>query len=282
LTTDRVSEVQAAWGARVRANREQVDRFREVPDGADFYGPVSSIFRADPHRTDDPTLERLLRLARPTDTWLDIGAGAGRFALPLALVVREVIAVEPSESMLDGLREGMHQASIGNVRVIQERWPARGQSAASDIQADVALIAHVGYDVEDIGPFLDAMEAAAGRLLVAILMERSPASGAYPFWREVFGEPRVPLPALPDFTDLLLARGAEPVIEVLETGQRIWASHDEILGFLRRQLWVKPGGRRDRLLGKQLEAALSPTDGGWELENAEPNPIGIVTWRRSR
>ena len=37
-------------------------------------------------------LDILLSLARPGETWLDIGAGAGRYALPLALHVREVIA----------------------------------------------------------------------------------------------------------------------------------------------------------------------------------------------
>jgi ubiquinone/menaquinone biosynthesis C-methylase UbiE len=149
------------WGERVRANREQVDRFREVPDGADFYGPVSSLFRADPARSDDPVLARLLALARPADRWLDIGAGAGRYALPLAQAVREVVALDPSPSMLGALREGMAEHGVSNIRVVEGRWP----QAADEIGAgDVALIAHVGYDVEAIGPFLDAMEAAAARL----------------------------------------------------------------------------------------------------------------------
>ncbi len=45
---DLVAMLEAAWAARVRANREQVDRVREVPDGADFYAPVTGLFRADP------------------------------------------------------------------------------------------------------------------------------------------------------------------------------------------------------------------------------------------
>ena len=277
------SELEAAWGARVRANREQVDRFREVPDGADFYGPVSSIFRADPDRTDDPVRDRLLRLARPSDTWLDIGAGAGRYALPLARVVREVIALEPSQSMLNGLRDGMREAGIGNVRVVQERWPPEGsRSEGAALHADVALIAHVGYDVEEIGPFLDAMERAADRLFVAVMMERTPASVAYPFWRALYGEPRTPLPALPELTDLLVARGAEPVTEVLEAEARTLASRDEALAFLRRQTWVEPGGRRDKLLAELLDADLRPADGGLGLASAEANPVGIVTWRPRR
>ena len=59
---DLARAIEAAWAARVRANRDQVERIREVPDGTDFYAPVNSLFRADPTRTDDPVLDALLRL----------------------------------------------------------------------------------------------------------------------------------------------------------------------------------------------------------------------------
>jgi cyclopropane fatty-acyl-phospholipid synthase-like methyltransferase len=75
-------EALADWAARVRANRDQAERFREQTEGADFYAPVASAFRADPRRTDEPALEMLLGLVRPGDTWLDIGSGAGRYAMP--------------------------------------------------------------------------------------------------------------------------------------------------------------------------------------------------------
>ena len=47
--------LEAAWAARVEANNAQVDRHREVPDGTDFYAPVTGLFRADPTRTDEPS-----------------------------------------------------------------------------------------------------------------------------------------------------------------------------------------------------------------------------------
>src|SRR3982074_3619754 len=87
------------WAARVRANREQVDLFREATP-ADFYAPVAGMFRADPRRTDEPVLEALRALVTPADTVLDIGTGGGRVALPLALGAREVLALDPSEGML--------------------------------------------------------------------------------------------------------------------------------------------------------------------------------------
>ena len=123
--------VAAGWAARVRANREQVERIREVPDGTDFYAPVQSLFRADPTRTDDPVLDVLLDLVRPGETWLDIGAGAGRFALPIARVLDPsgglVVALDPSATMLEGLREIAEDYAIENVRTIEARWPPAGR-----------------------------------------------------------------------------------------------------------------------------------------------------------
>src|SRR5690348_9306116 len=80
------SDALAEWARRVRENRQQVDRVREVEDGADFYGPVAARFVADPHRRDDPTLEVLRGLIAPGERWLDVGAGGGRYALPIALL----------------------------------------------------------------------------------------------------------------------------------------------------------------------------------------------------
>ena len=101
------SALAAVWAARVRANREQAERVREGPDSGDFYAPVAGTFVDDPRRSNDRTLERLLEIARPGETWLDIGAGAGRYALPLAIRVREVIALDPSAGLLEALRVAM-------------------------------------------------------------------------------------------------------------------------------------------------------------------------------
>jgi len=269
----------AAWAGRVRANREQVDRFREVPDGPDFYGPVSPLFVVDPHRTDDPLLDRLLELARPDDTWIDIGAGAGRFALPLALAVHDVVAIDPSVGMLAALREAMATHGIANVRVVQGRWPLDPDEIPREgvPHGDVALIAHLGYDIERIGPFLDAMEVAAGRLCVAVLMDRQPASMAHRFWPAIHGEPRVALPALREFVDLLRVRGRSPEVHETEQPPRGFDSLEDAERFVRRQLWVEEGGEKDQRFRGLLRAAARQHDGRWYLDDRPP-AVGLVTW----
>ena len=282
---DRSADAITAWGDRVRANREQVDRVREVPDGADFYARVTSLFRADPRRASEPVLDLLLALARPDDTWLDIGAGGGRYALPLALAVREVIAIDPSAGMLAVHRELMQEHDIANVRVVEGRWPpdAKLASRLGPMPiADAALIAHVGYDIEAIGPFLDAMEAATRRTCVAVLMESTPASVAEPFWPPVHGEPRVPLPALPEFVELLRARGREPQVAEAQREPRRFESRDALEGFLRRQLWIADGGEKERRYREVLDTLLVEDDGQFGLASQGPLPVGVVTWSPRR
>jgi SAM-dependent methyltransferase len=267
-----------AWAARVRANREQSERVREAPEPGDFYAPVRGLFVADPHRSDDRTLDLLVEIARPGETWLDIGTGAGRYALPLALRVGEVIALDPSEGMLEALRLGMAEHGIRNVSPVHARWPLDA-GAGSHPRADVALIAHLGYDVERIGEFLDAMEAAAGRLCVAVLAERVPSAPAGPFWPVVHGEERAELPALAQFLAILRARGSRPAVEYAGRQRRGFASRDGLLAWLRNQLFVVPGSAADGRLVAELDRRLvAADDGSVSLVPAIDARVGIVRW----
>ncbi len=278
MTTATAAHLEAAWAERVRANRAQVERFREVPDH-DFYAPVSSLFVADPRRTGEEALEVLLALAEPGDRWLDIGAGAGRYALPLAMEVAQVVAIEPSASMRNALRIGKEEHGVANLRIVAGAWPDALAELGDTPVADVALIAHVGYDIEPIGPFVDAMERAAMRLCVAMLTDMSPASVADPFWPVVHGEERVPLPALPELIELLRARGRATEVRRVERPPRTFDSFDGLATFVRRQLWIAEGGEKER----RFKAALAATarerdDGGWTLATPPVGSIGILTW----
>jgi len=53
---------------------------------------------------------------------LDIGSGPGTLALPLALRVKEITAIEPGKGMVDLLKENMKKERITNITCIEKRW----------------------------------------------------------------------------------------------------------------------------------------------------------------
>jgi SAM-dependent methyltransferase len=270
-------EAEAIWARRVRANREQAEHFREAPERPDFYAPTAHIFRADPRRMDDPSLDILCSLVQPGETWLDIGAGGGRYALPLALRAKEVVAVEPSQAMRSNLRQGMADYGINNIRIIEGRWPL-----AEPPQVDVAMMAHVGYDIEDIGSFLGAMEASARRLCVAVMLDRAPTVSAEFIWPQIHGEKRAPLPSLREFLVLQIARGRLFEIRLTTTNNMPMRQNRELMpSFLRQQLFIEPGGEKDRLLTQLLEKRT--VEQSRQAEPArQPFTVGIISWTPPR
>ena len=177
-----------------------------------------------------------------------------------------MIAVEPSAGMRGALRTGMGEHGIANVRVVAGAWPESLERLGDLPAADVSLIAHVGYDIEAIGPFLDAMEAATRERCVAVLTDRSPASVADPFWPLVHGEDRVPLPALPDLLEVLALARPRDGGRSASSGRRARSTRCPALtAFLRRQLFISEGGEKDLHFRAVLPDRIVNRDGGWTL-----------------
>ena len=205
-----------------------------------------------------------------------------------------MVALDPSPGMLAALREQATGHGIGNVETVEARWPldpadpsaggrapAGGPAPAADpaTGADAALIANLGYDVEAIGPFLDAMERAAGRLCVAILADRQPSAPAHAFWPPVHGEERAELPALDAFLDLLRARGRNPRDVRVPRPVRGFPSREELAGWLRNQLFLEPGSPKDAVLSRELDRRIvERADGTLGLTSQVPMATGIVSW----
>lgn len=65
-------------------------------------------------------LEQLFKAIGPEDrNFIDLGCGFGRITLPLARRVRQVVAVDFSEKILEILRRSLGREKIGNVRTVR-------------------------------------------------------------------------------------------------------------------------------------------------------------------
>lgn len=265
------SEALSAWAARVRANRDQAEAYREGQPSPDFYAPLAASFRADPARTDEPALNALLDLMVPGETWIDIGAGGGRYALALARKAGKLIAVELFGGHAFGAGRGMAQYGAGNIEVIPSAWPMH-----TPPRADVAFISHVGYDIEDIGSFLDGMEEAATRRRVAVLLFEAPASVAADAWPTVHGVARALKPGAPRIPGCALRarQGPRGAARGRPAAGRL-RRHRSRPALLPAELFIQEGSARDGILDAWLHQHRSGD--GVRISN-HAMPIGVVTW----
>ena len=187
------------WKSMVEVEHAQSERMRRhEPPPSDHWRPYAQQFKADPWRTDDLLVNRLKLEVQAHQTLLDVGAGAGRLSLPLALNCRHVAAVEPSDSMTQVLSQQLSDLSIQNVSLVQAKW----EDAEVQV-ADIVLCCHVLYVVADIERFVRKLESHARQRVLVVLYKSAPQSQTYSLWNRVHGEDRLPLPSLPQLQEVL-------------------------------------------------------------------------------
>ncbi|MDH3348245.1 MAG: class I SAM-dependent methyltransferase [Desulfobulbaceae bacterium] len=201
------------YAARVDAVLAQRTRLRGMHPGGDLFGglPVDHpILKSDPLRPLDPNLEVIASQIKSDDVVVDVGGGAGRVSLPLALRCREVINVEPSESMGAGFISNAERAGIDNVRIVTGDW-----LEVDSPEGTVALVNHVTYLTREIVPFIKKLEEACSRRV--IITGNSPPP---PFWnselyRLLHGEEEEMVPGHVELVNVLWELGILPDIYVL-------------------------------------------------------------------
>jgi SAM-dependent methyltransferase len=245
-----------AWRALVEADGEQVRRISERDLAGDYYARITDRFRPGGRPSQElPVLQELLR---PDEAWLDIGAGGGRLAMPLAERVRRVVAVEPSAAMREALGTSALEAGLANVEVVADPWPA---AAAAVSGIDVALAAHAIYDIADIGPWIEGMERVASRLCVVALFDRGRGHAWTDIFEAVHGEPMAALPALREFVAVLGALGRPYEVRTIPADPIDPTPEEAAFEQARRICWLMDGSEKDRRMQAYLRSAYPAAEG---------------------
>lgn len=268
------------WNERVKRHHAQSEAVMEAASWSDddFWRPYARFFRLDPRREDDPVLDVLLSMLNSGGTALDVGGGAGRLALPMALKCSHVHVVEPSLSMISQLRESAAEAGIDNVSVTQAVW----ESAEVDA-ADAVLCAHVVYGVSDIEPFIRKLQAHANSLVVILSFIESPMNRISRFWQPVHGEERIDMPALPELVNALWEMGIYPDVQMLAPVMPDKFEDREVaLTQLRNRLYVREGSEEDNRLQSAMVELLEDVDGGVGVKGVAPVRQGFLSWKPER
>ncbi|BAQ35198.1 methyltransferase domain-containing protein [Dehalococcoides sp. THU3] len=151
-------------------------------------------------------LDRILDITHQGESLLDIGAGAGSFAIPLALHGVNVTAVEPSPRQSGALAKEIQKESLANIRIVHDEWEAL---LPEEITKHDHVMAVYSLEMENIRPALEKMIAVAAK---NVLLVHTAGNDLRPALKTLFG-----LQASPDYIyiyNILYQMGFSPDVEV--------------------------------------------------------------------
>ncbi len=271
----------ARWAKTVRTEHEQADCVRSDDPGVDSWKKLAHRFvpadRAQAFQ--DETLIAVMKFVRPDDTVLDVGAGAGRLAIPLAEKCRQITAVEPSEAMRMRLTAQAESWNVSNLKIVDARWPDLAESEAEVEPADVVICAHVIYTAQQIEPFLRKLAQKSKRDVIVIVFEEPAMANYFPLWELVYGEERIALPCLPELKNVLEQIGMDYDSESLpEWESRPFEDADSAYEESLARLFLSPGSPGAEKLASVLPSALVPFGVGLRFKWSRPHRPWLVRW----
>ena len=110
---------------------------------------------------------------------LDVGCGAGRAAFALTPPASHVIGVEHQANMLERFEQNATKRRV-TCQVVHGDWPEVAEVTPS---ADVVTAHHVVYNVNDVVPFLRALQEHAHHRVVLELPHLHPLSSLNAAWQ---------------------------------------------------------------------------------------------------
>lgn len=176
----------------------------------DYWGNRAEVFSRR-IGSPDAALDLLLAKIQAGDTVLDVGAGAGRYAIPAAAKAKEVVAVEPSLGMGRTLLDEAGKRQLPNIRLIESDW-----LAAEAPRAEIVFCAHVLYFTPDAVPFIQKLDEHALRDCMIVIRIDQAGAGLAPLYQEILGEPQAPEPSFIDLYNLLYRMGIAANVQVVE------------------------------------------------------------------
>jgi SAM-dependent methyltransferase len=246
------------WGALWRQLVEMHESLRSAEEAVDPWrgrarGYAERI-RCQAARP-DPIGDLLTTSVGPADTVLDIGAGTGRWAVPLARRARRVTALDPSPSMLEELRATLGALDLTNVDIVEGAWPLTTVEAH-----DVTLCSHAMYGSPDLETFVRRMVEVTRRRCYLLIRAPTADGVMAEAATRVWGQPN----DSPNFVvayNVLLELGLRPNVLFDPHLWDPWTSPsiDSALAEIKRRLGIAESSGHDAYLRDLLHRRLTPS-----------------------
>ncbi len=169
-------------------------------------------------------------------TVLDIGAGTGAFAIPLAQLVKKVTVVEPSKEMCLHLQNKTKE--LTNIQIINQRWEDVNMEEVG--RHDVVLAAHSLYDIMDIKAALKKILSVAKKQLY-IIMGAGKSKVYADIWQHFKKEKFHSSPSFIHLYNVLYELGVPANVELVKISQdQVYESIDQAANNWQMRLNLEP------------------------------------------
>lgn len=246
----------ALWSELVLSRRGQ------HPEGPSIFNrkDKAEAFEAGTRRKNrdrrDMLVDFITNDLKPGETALDIGAGTGRWTVPLAKAAAKVTAVEPAGAMLEILKKNAYEAGLANVEYVNSTW-----EQAEVGMHDVVGCAHAMYMSADFAAFVRKMEAKARRRCY-LAIRHFPIDGIIQeLSMKIYGNPH-------DGPNFIIGYNALYQLGIyanvlMEYVQHRWNDEtiDDAFARAKRHLYLEGLATHDKLIRETLERRLTYKDG---------------------
>jgi SAM-dependent methyltransferase len=188
-----------------------------------------------------PSHQKAFEMLPESGSILDVGCGGGIAAFAMGSKAGLVIGVDHQSEMLDMFIENAKERNIDS-KVHEGFWP----EIAPEVEvADVAVAHHVVYNVQDIVPFVAAMNAHARKRVVIEMPQHHPLSNLSEAWSYFWKLDRPENPTPEDFMDVLSELGIDGHIQLWDGQLRQERNLDDAVRFTRIRLCLPESREAD-------------------------------------
>jgi hypothetical protein len=262
----RMAEVD--WIKRWRELVEARDRGAAGHSDPGYWDRRSSSYARSTQSRVDDFLTVLEPYLSPAKTLIDVGAGAGRHAVPLAGRLEWVTAIEPSEGMRS------HIAPRENITVIASTW-----EDAEPALADLVICSHVLYGIAEPVPFITKLERSARERVFVMLRETELPHPAAEVRRRLLGDGGARLPRFSDLFMLLMQMGIAPdVVFIRYPIQTRYGDMEEAMNDVRAMF----GEGWDETAGREVVSSVLRAENGELVYDGGMALSGVAHWQPRR
>lgn len=171
--------------------------------------------------------------ALPVDgSILDIGCGGGIAAFAMGSKAGKVIGVDHQPEMLRMFTQNAQDRHVDSI-AHGGFWPAVAEQVEV---ADVAVAHHVVYNVQEIVPFITAMNSHARNRVVLEMPQQHPLSNLSKAWKHFWNLDRPIAPTPQDLIEVLKEMGIKAHLQLWDGESRQERDFDETVSFTRIRL----------------------------------------------